>query len=241
MAQWALDMLLPPHCIGCGAQTADQGRLCAACWREVEFITPPVCAQCGLPFAYDLGRETLCAACIAAPPAFDMARAPLRYDDASRPLLLTFKHGDRTEHAEPFAKWLHQAEDGMLAAADLVVPVPLHRWRLALRRYNQSALLAGAVAKMSGRRFEPALLRRSRHTPSQSGNRSARARNVQGAFAVDTALKPVVAGARIVLVDDVLTTGATAEACARVLRRAGAAHVGVLTLARVVRARPGAI
>ena len=165
---------------------------------------------------------------------FARARSVLVYDDASRPLILGFKHGDQTHAAAAFGNWLARAGSEMLAEADLVVPVPLHRWRLFRRRFNQAALLGKAVARRAGVRCVPDLLVRGRATPSQGGlSRSGRQRNVKGAFAVRPKRLRDVTGARIVLIDDVLTTGATVSECARVLLRAGAARVDVLTLARV--------
>ncbi|WP_431855751.1 ComF family protein [Azospirillum sp.] len=230
----ALDALLPPRCLSCGGAVDRQGGLCGPCWSTLTFIAPPACACCGLPFEYAVEGETLCGACIASPPPFARARSVLVYDDASRPLLLGFKHGDRTHAAKPFGVWLARAGAELLADADLLAPVPLHRWRLFLRRYNQAALLAREAGRTSGVAVVPDLLVRRRRTRSQGGlDRTGRQRNVAGAFALR---RPgSVEGKRVVLVDDVLTTGATVGECARVLRRAGAAQVDVLTLARVVK------
>lgn len=233
----ALDALLPPRCIACDEAVAAQGQLCAACWRRLRFIEPPHCACCGVPFDYDPGDGARCAACLASPPPYRHARAVLVYDDGSRELLLPLKHADRTDAAPTYGAWMARAGAALFADADLVVPVPLHRRRLFARRYNQSALLAAAVARASGCRAVPDLLRRTRHTPPQGGlNANQRAANVRGAFQVRADRKPLVRDRGVVLVDDVLTTGATAAACVHGLLRAGAAHVDVLTLARVVRA-----
>lgn len=232
----ALDLLLPPRCLACGSIVDRQGTLCAACWRGIAFIGPPMCACCGLPFEIAAGPGALCGACVATPPVWRRARAALVYDDGSRPLVLGFKHGDRTHAAIPFARWMAHAGAELLAGADLVVPVPLHPWRLFLRRYNQSALLARAVARQSGVALLVDAVVRRRRTPSQGGlNRRQRALNVRGAFRVRRGAAARVRGQRIVLVDDVLTTGATVTACARALLSAGAASVDVLALARVVR------
>ncbi|WP_188258892.1 ComF family protein [Azospirillum tabaci] len=231
-----LDTLLPPRCLCCGGAVDRQGGLCAPCWSGLTFIAPPLCACCGTPFDFALEGEPLCGACIAEPPVFARARAVLAYDDGSRPLVLGFKHGDRIHAAGAYGAWLARAGAELLADADLLAPVPLHRLRLFRRRYNQAALLAQAAGRQAGRPVLPDLLVRRRATPSQGGlDRSGRRRNVKGAFAVRPGLEPRVAGKRIVLVDDVLTTGATLSECARVLLRAGAERVDALTLARVVK------
>ncbi len=182
-------------------------------------------------------EESLCPSCIRRLPAFDRARAVFRYDDASRGLILAFKHSDETHGASVYGQWLARAGARLLADADLIAPVPLHRRRLLRRRYNQAGLLAQAVGRHVAKPVAVDLLNRRRHTASQAQKSpSARRRNVQGAFAVRPRWLDRVQGARVVLIDDVLTTGATVEECARVLRRAGAAGVDVLTLARVIRA-----
>ena len=233
------DTLLPPRCLACGAIAPQDGAVCGACWGGLSFIERPWCACCGLPFEFAAAEDTLCGACAAKAPAFDSARAVLRYDDASRPLILTFKHGDRMQAGRHFGHWMARAGTELVARADLVAPVPLHWRRLAARRYNQSAELARGVAAASGVGLCVDLLRRTRPTPSQGGlNRRARRLNVRGAFAIVPRRQPAIRDARVLLVDDVLTTGATVEAAARTLRRAGAAGVDVLVLARVVRATP---
>ncbi len=230
-----LDAVLPPQCLGCGAAIDDFGRLCAACWGGIDFLAPPFCAACGYPFDFDIGADALCAACAGRTPSFRKARAVMRYGATSRGLVLAFKHGDRTDAAPPFGRWLARAGAMLLADADVLAPVPLHRWRLAGRRYNQSALLAQAVARATGLPVVVDLLARTRWTGTQRGSWTARRANVGGVFAVRARWRAALADRRVVLVDDVLTTGATVEACARALTRAGAAHVDVLTLARVVR------
>ena len=219
-----LDLLLPPRCLACGVTVPTPGAVCAGCWRALRFISAPMCGACGFPFDYDHGSGALCGECVRRLPPFHRARAVLLYNDGSRDLVIAFKHRDRTD-----------AAPALLADADLLVPVPLHRMRLIQRRFNQSALLAHALAARSGVACAPDALIRVRATPFQGRlNRAARVRNVQGAFKMRR--NGDMEGRRIVLVDDVLTTGATASACARTLLRAGAQSVDVLTLARVVRA-----
>lgn len=235
-----LDALLPPRCLVTNAAVDRPGQLSPAAWQAVDFIDPPICACCGLPFEVDPGPDALCGACARTEPAYARARAVMRYDDGARPLVLRFKHADRTEAAPAFARWMARAGAVQIEACDLIVPVPLHRWRLLRRRYNQSALLAVQLGRLSGKPVAPDLLRRRRNTPSQGRlSRGQRQLNVRGAFAVAPGRASEAAGASILLIDDVLTTGATVEACARVLKRAGALRVEVLTLARAVRPQQG--
>ncbi|QQS14280.1 MAG: ComF family protein [Rhodospirillales bacterium] len=232
----ALDAVLPPLCLSCGDPVDEPGALCAACWAKVEFVAPPACARCGYPFETDVGPDALCAACMAKPPRYRRARAAFRYAEGSRGMVLMFKHADRLDATPAFGRWMARAGASLLADADIVAPVPLHRWRLLWRRYNQSAELARAIGAASGRLVVPDLLVRHRRTPSQADlSARERRRNVAGAFSVEPRHRAMVRDRTVLLVDDVLTTGATVESCARALRRAGAAHVDVLTLARVVR------
>jgi ComF family protein len=236
----ALDLVYPPLCLVCREPVTDPDSLCPACWQELHFLDGPCCAHCGLPFEIDPGEDTQCAACIAHPPDFDKARAILRYDDASKKPLLALKHSDRLDLVPAFGRWLDRTGRVLAAQSDMVVPVPLHRRRLWKRRYNQSAELARMLSQLSGIPAEPLVLARTRPTPSQGvmPSASARRRNVQGAFAVPHEERAKVAGKSVLLLDDVLTTGATANACARALKKAGAASVFVLALARVVRPLP---
>ncbi|MDA0704375.1 MAG: ComF family protein [Proteobacteria bacterium] len=233
-----LDALLPPRCLACPEAVGAPGALCPTCWSALAFIAPPYCACCGTPFEFagQSAQGILCGACIAHPPVCGRARAALRYDDGSRSLILRFKHGDRTHAAPAFGRWLARAGSDLLSDAELIVPVPLHWTRLFARRYNQSALLALALGRESGC---PALvdgMERRRRTPSQGRlGRAGRAKNVRGAFAVAAGRRVRIEGRRVLLVDDVLTTGATIEACKRALLSAGAESVDALTLARVVR------
>jgi ComF family protein len=229
-----IDGVLPPRCLACSEIVDQPDALCGRCWGGMTFFAPPWCALCGLPFPHPIEEDALCGACARERPAWDQARAVLRYDKHSRSLLLRFKHGDQTHVAGAFGRWMHRAGGEVLAGADLLVPVPLHWTRLFRRRYNQAALLAHAIRAAGGPDVAADWLVRRRRTPVQGHlGPLARERNVRGAFAMRARCN--VAGKRLVIIDDVMTTGATVEECARVLRRAGASFVGVLTLARALR------
>jgi ComF family protein len=231
-----LDAVLPPLCLGCSEIVATPGALCATCWQGFSFITPPHCACCGTPFAEDLGEDALCCACLAHRPRFRRARAALVYDAQSRRLVLPFKHGDRTDLARSCGEWMARAGAELVAEADLVAPVPLHWWRLVMRRYNQAQLLARSVVRHTPGKLAPDLLRRHRWTGSQAGLKAKERRsNVRRAFDIHPRWAGKFDGKAVLLVDDVLTTGATVDACVRTLERGGARQVDVLTLARVVR------
>jgi ComF family protein len=238
-----LDRLFPPLCIACRMAVGAPGALCAACWQQVRFLDGAMCECCGLPFEVDPGAGTLCAGCHLRPPAFDKARAVMRYDTHSRGPILALKYGDRLDLTPGFAGWLNCSGRLLVGETDVIVPVPLHRGRLWRRRYNQSAELARALARLTGKPVDFAALVRSRATPSQGTMPSAKARrrNVLSAFEVPPRHKTAIAGRNLLLIDDVLTTGATVDACARALKRAGVAKVLVLTLARVVRPLAGDI
>jgi ComF family protein len=231
-----LDLLLPPTCAACDMPVQVPGQFCAGCFRLTGFVTEPCCASCGVPFAAagQGGPERLCPGCRAAPPVFGRARAALRYDAQARRLILPFKHADRTELVAALAPHMARAGAGLLEGADMLVPVPLHRRRLFQRRYNQAALLARAIARIAGLPVLPDALLRLRATAAL-GEKSAeqRATEVADAFAVRPARAARIAGARVLLIDDVMTSGATANACARALLAAGAAGVDVLVAARV--------
>jgi ComF family protein len=233
----ALDLILPPLCLKCRNPVGEPQSVCAPCWSELRFLSAPHCTQCGLPFPHDLGLGVKCAACIAKPPPFVTARAAIAYDDASRDLILGFKHADRLEAAPLFGRWMATSGRDAYSGVDLLIPVPLHWRRLALRRYNQAAILSHALATIARVPVDTAILLRTKATPSQGEMPSARARakNVVRAFAVAERERTKIAGRRVALVDDVLTTGATVGACAKALLKAGAASVSVITLARVVR------
>jgi ComF family protein len=229
------DLLLPPVCISCRRRILSHGLLCGDCFAKIDFIAPPLCAKLGVPLPYDAGDGSLSAAAIATPPVYDRARAAARYSDTMRELVQSFKYRDRHEGLPLFARWPTKAGAELLADADLIVPVPLYPARLWWRRFNQSAMLALAVGRLSGVPVDCAVLRRIKRTASQVGlSAEQRRRNVRGAFKVDRANATGVRRKKVVVVDDVITTGATAESCARALKRARAARVDVLALARAV-------
>lgn len=230
----ALDVALPPLCPACRDIVTDAG-VCANCWSKLSFIAPPYCPRLGIPFVYDPGPGILSMQAIANPPAFARARAAVRYDDVARQLAHAFKYGDRLDLGPMIGRWMARAGRELTDGADALVPVPLHWRRLWTRRFNQSAALAEKVSRESGVALAHHALKRVKPTAQQVGlSRRDRAVNVQGAFRVPPEAKSAVAGRRLVLVDDVLTSGATCDACARALLHAGAAQVDVLVFARVV-------
>jgi ComF family protein len=233
-ASAAVDLLIPRQCPVCGVFVQNAG-LCAACWPDARFIAAPLCARCGLPFEYDVGPETWCGACHAAPPPFARARAAMVYDDVSRTLVLAFKHADRLDLTPLVVSWMQSAGGDLLADAQLIVPVPLHPRRLYRRHYNQAAILANALGVAGDIHVAVDGIKRVRHTASQSGlGRKARERNLRRAIAPSSGARAQIEGRRVLLIDDVFTTGATADACTRALMSAGAVQVDVLTFARVV-------
>lgn len=229
-----LDFALPPRCPGCGAIVGEPHRFCLGCWQALTFLGEPCCNRCGLPFDYE--GEGECGRCLAEPPPFDRLRAAVAYGEVSREVALRLKYSGRPGLAETLAHFMLRHLDGGEGSDEpLLVPVPLHRWRIWKRGYNQAALIASALARRSGLTADLDLVRRTRATPPLKGlGRRERALAVRGAFKVPPAAKPRLAGRRLVLVDDVYTSGATASACARVLKRAGASSVEVLCWARVV-------
>jgi len=233
----ALDLVLPPRALneatGRPASVQTLG-LTAEAWGRIAFIDPPLCDGCGAPFDYDLGQGALCVSCQTRRPAFDRARAACLYDEHGRDLILKLKHADRTDLSGLFARWIARAAADILPEADAIVPVPLHPLRLIARRYNQAAEIARPLARSARVAYFPDALIRRRATASQAGKSGdARRRNVAGVFAVPPRWRKRVEGRRLLIVDDVLTTGATLEGCARALKSAGAAGVDVAVIARV--------
>jgi ComF family protein len=234
LAQAALDTLYPPTCLACRAATDRHGALCPRCWGAIRFIERPFCERLGTPFEHDLGQGLISPQAMADPPAFGRARAVARFEDGpARTLVHRLKYSDRAELAQPIARWMARAGADVLADADLLAPVPLHALRLGRRRFNPAAALTAEISRLTGKPCNLAALRRVKATRSQVGlSRAQRAENVQGAFRV--AESAAVRGLDVVLVDDVLTSGATANAASRALLRAGAKRVDVLVFARVV-------
>lgn len=230
-----LDMVLPHTCGLCREVMNSGQSLCADCWGGLQFIARPHCDCCGLPFAFDLGPGALCAKCVEKRPSFTAARAALKYDDHSKQMILAFKHGDKIHLRGLLAKFLYQSGKDVLQGANLIAPVPLHWWRMVKRKYNQAALLSSEIANYSGLDHEAhLLLRKKRTVPHENMSRDEREKNVSKAFTVNPKYVDSVKGKIIVLVDDVMTSGATVNECAKTLLKQGVAEVRVLTLARVV-------
>jgi len=226
--------LLPPHCLTCDAPVAVPGQLCAACFRLTSFLGDPCCRRCGRGFeGAAVAGDGVCAFCAAAPPSWGTARAALRYDEQSKKILLPLKYSDRIENAAALGGFMARAGAALVMAADWLVPVPLHRGRLRTRRYNQAALLAQAVARQGGRPVILDALHRIHPTRKlASGSAEQRMAELKGAFAVNGRRWPMLEGSRVLLIDDVLTSGSTAETCTRVLLAAGVVRVDVLAGAR---------
>ena len=230
----ALDFALPPRCPGCGAITDEPHRFCLDCWSQLVFLGEPCCARCALPFAYGEGADVTCGGCLAQPPAFDRMRAAVAYGEIPRKVALKLKYGGRPGVAETVARFMERHLQA--SAGAILAPVPLHRWRIWKRGYNQAALIASALARRTGLEARLDLLERVKATPPlKAMGPKARRDAVRGAFRVAAKHKAGLRGLRVVLVDDVYTSGATANACARILRRAGAERVDVLCWARVVK------
>ncbi len=235
IADRILNVIFPPQCLSCDALVPTHGTLCNGCWNAVRFISEPMCLRCGHPFEFNMGEGALCGACLQEAPTYNRARAAFAYDDASRRLVLRLKFHDQTLLAKFYGKWLASAGRELIANSDIIVPVPLHYFRFIARRYNQAALLADALKHETGLPTLPDALKRTRRTPPQASlSRKDRVKNVKGAFAVSPRHAAAIAGKTVLLVDDVMTTGATLEQCTKTLLKAGASSVNVLTLARTV-------
>jgi ComF family protein len=233
------DLVVPPCCLVCRTPLAAHHLLCASCWSEVHFIRQPLCDVTGIPLPFDVGERMVSAAALANPPAYDRARAVAHFTGAMRTLVHQFKYGDRQDARALFGRWLAETGRELQTGIDVIVPVPLTRLRLISRRFNQAAVLARELSRLTGLPVDPHVLRRVRPTRSQVGlTHDQRRRNVAGAFKVPARRIARLSGRNVLVIDDVITTGATVEACARALKRAGAARVDVLALALVT---PGAL
>ncbi len=232
-----LDMVLPPHSLITGkVLLKGDHEADTELWQSLKFIDAPCCDACGFPFEFEQGEAALCLRCHAYAPAFDRARSAITYDEVSRKLILDFKHGGRTDGLKFFAAQMVRAGRDILEGADFLIPVPLHRARLRMRRFNQAALLARAIAQQIDIPYQTEILVRGKNTPTQGGQSFlGRRRNVSGAFNVRAGRQANIKDRHVVLIDDVYTTGATLTACAKTMKRAGAARVDALTLMRVVR------
>jgi ComF family protein len=228
-------LLFPPVCAGCLCRVSEPGALCGTCWPKLRFLEPPWCPVLGLPFSHDMGEGFLSAEAIANPPPFDRARAAVVYSGVARRMVQGLKYHDRTDLAPWMARWMLRAGSELVAEADLIVPVPLHWRRFFGRRFNQSAELGRTIAERSGLAFVPDAVRRVKQTRQQVGLKpQERVDNVRAAFSVTPEARALVAGRRVLVVDDVYTTGATVSAMAKALKRSGAGAVDVLTFARVL-------
>ena len=236
IGQWALDKLYPPHCPSCKKSVSAQGHLCGACFQDIHMISAPHCAQCGVPFAVDMGEDALCPDCLDRTSSYVSARSALVYGDVVGGLIKQLKYHDRMQGLERYSQWMMSATQAFVSEVDVVVPVPLHWKRLMTRYYNQAAWLAYGLGKEASIPCQPHVLKRVRHTPPQARlNREERQRNMKRAFIVPTTYKNLIENNRTFVVADAMTTGATIEACAEALKSAGAAHVYAVTLARAVR------
>lgn len=236
LASVAIDLVWPPQSLLSDRVVDAPGRIEAELWRELRFLGPPLCARCGFPFEADAPADALCGGCTMQTFQFQCARAVLAYDDHARRLVLDLKRRGRRDGLATFGAWMREAAGDLVDGADALVPVPLHWTRRAWRTFNQAEWLAAALAKAAARPLAPTVLVRKQMRKSQAGLGPAqRRRNAAGIYSVPDHKRDDVAGKRVLLVDDVFTTGATLDACARALRRAGATRVDAITLARVVR------
>ena len=227
-----INFILPPVCPMCNCPVDETNMLCAHCFKELHFITNPYCQKCGKPFEFDIKGDNVCAACLRQEPPYRKARSVLVYNEGAKKIILPFKHADRTDLTGLLCQFFLKEYRNMITEADVIIPVPLHITRLFLRRYNQAALLAHRLAKISYRRYEPNVLKRVRATPSQGHmNAKERKQNVHKAFVISNPQN--IVHKKVLLIDDVMTTGATVEECTKILLNAGAVYVDVLTLCRV--------
>ncbi|MFS2325403.1 ComF family protein [Brucella sp. H1_1004] len=229
------DILFPATCIGCRIQVSEPGTLCPRCWSQLRFIEKPYCPVLGIPFSYDFGENFMSAEAIADPPPFRRLRSAVLHRGAAQRMAVALKFHDRTDLAPWMARWMQRAGCELLDECDVILPVPLHKWRFWSRRFNQSAELARTLARLSSKPFAPQAVKRIRRTDQQIGlGLKERKRNVDGAFRVPKEHEIHVRGRRVLLIDDVYTTGSTVKAATRALLRGGAKSVDVLTFSRVL-------
>lgn len=228
------DVLVPSTCLTCDRFVDVQGGCCPQCWNKLRFITKPLCPVMGSPFTIDMGEGFLSAEAISNPPPFEKLRAVLVYDELARKLVSSIKYSDRTDLLRWVANWMHVSGQEVIVDADIIMPVPLHSSRLRSRRFNQAGELAHRLAELNQKEFMPEILVRKKPTRQQVGlSERERARNVSGAFIVPQEMKINLKGKRVLLVDDVYTTGATSKAATRALKRGGASQINVLVFAKV--------
>lgn len=233
LADALIDLALPPLCLNCDAPVSRNQSLCPDCWKAISFISDPCCQRCGLPFEVPVEAGTLCTDCLTDPPEYTAGRSVFLYDDASKQMILKFKHGDQLHPATAMGEWLAKAASDFMPQMEVIIPVPLHFWRLWRRRYNQAALLAQKISQLIGKPVALQALQRVKATHSQGHhNRAERHQNMRHAFRVNPARRGQIEGKNVLLVDDVLTTGATLNECCRTLQKAGARAIYVVTLAR---------
>ena len=235
IAKRTIDIVMPPQCLMCHDHVADIDALCATCWSQLSFISAPLCDRYGTPFAYDPGDGILSAKALASPPSWNRARAVVQFDDHSRRLIHGLKYYDRHYHTKMMVRMMMLAGKELFEGADVILPVPLYRYRLWQRRYNQAALLAHRLAEMTEIPSHMNFLERTRPTSTQVGlDHKQRRKNVRNAFSLTPEGKIMIGGRNVLLVDDVLTTGATLDECTRSLMKAGAARVDVIVFALVL-------
>jgi len=230
-----IDILFPPVCPACKLIVGKHGSLCVDCWNNIHFIEEPFCYKCGTPFAYKIGEKAICASCMQRKTPYLQARSLFKYDENSKSQILALKYHDKTALAPIFADWLTRIASELADKDPLIIPVPLHYYRFVARRYNQAALLAYALGKRTGLKVLPDTLIKKRKTPPQEGlSRKQREDNLRGAFAIGKNKSALLKGRSVILIDDVMTTGATIEACCRTLNDAGVRDIYILTIARTV-------
>lgn len=230
-----LDILYPPLCIACRGNVHENGNICAKCWGDISFISDPQCNICGFPFDFEISKGTICPGCMQNEPSFSKSRSVFLYDEASRGMITSFKYNDIIENRAAYARWMARVGADMLNEADLIIPVPLHFSKLVLRKYNQAALLAHELAKIVHKQVLVSAITRKKYTKPQAGfSRKARFKNISGAFKVNPKYISILKDKKILLIDDVMTTGATAEECTKTLLKEKVARVEVLTLAKTI-------